>query len=154
MTWDSVFGLPTHILVVHAAVVLLPLASVGAVVMAVRSDWSRRFGPVVVAVAAVGLVSAFLARRSGEEFSRRVGTPQPHAELGEVLPWIALAFFVLTLALWLLDRRTSGRRSTAVAVLAVLVVAAAALTTLWTIRVGHSGSEAVWEPIMQNTQPR
>lgn len=154
MSWDSVFGLPTHVLVVHAAVVLLPLACVGAVVMAVRADWSRRFGPAVVVVAGAGLVAGFAATRSGEEFSRRVGTPQPHAELGDVLPWIALAFFALVLALWLLDRRGAGRRPTGVAVLAVVVVAGAAFTTLWTIRVGHSGSEAVWEPIMQNTQPR
>ena len=34
----------------------------------------------------------------------------------------------------------------------ILVIAVAALTTLWTIRVGHSGSEAVWQGTVQMTQ--
>lgn len=154
VTWDSVFGLPLHSLVVHAAVVLVPLASVGAVVMAVRPAWSRRFGPAVLAVGALGVVASFASTQSGEALARRVGTPEPHAELGDVLPWIALAAFVLTVLLWVADRRGGERRTVGPAILAVLVVAAGAFATLWTIRVGHSGAEAVWRAIMENTVPR
>ena len=153
--FDTIFGLPTHVLVVHFAVVLLPLAAIGGVVMAVQQKWSVRFGPVVVALAVVGLGVALVAKESGEAFSRRVGTPQPHAELAAWLPYFALALFVCVTVLWLLDRngRASRKRPLGTAILAIVVIAVAALTTLWTIRVGHSGSEAVWSKVVQSTSP-
>jgi len=41
---DTVFGLPTHSLVVHAVVVLLPLASLGAIAIVLRRSWVHRLG--------------------------------------------------------------------------------------------------------------
>lgn len=148
--FDTIFGLPTHVLVVHFAVVLLPLAAIGGVVMAIKQKWSVRFGPAVVALAFVGLGISVVAKESGEAFANRVGTPQPHAELAGWLPYFAFALFVCVTVLWLLDRRArSGRRRPlGTAILAIVVVAVAVLTTLWTIRVGHSGSEAVWQKVI------
>jgi uncharacterized membrane protein len=152
--FDTIFGLPTHVLVVHFVVVLLPLAAIGAVIMAIKQRWSVRFGPFVVAIAFVGLGVTVVAKESGQAFAERVGTPQPHAELADTLPYFALALFVTVAALWLLDRNGSAKRKRpiGVAILAIVVIAVAALTTLWTIRVGHSGSEAVWQEIVQQTQ--
>lgn len=153
---DTVFGLPVHTLVVHAAVVLLPLSALGAVIMAFSHSFSVRFGPAVVAVAAVGVVASFVSKASGQELSARVGLPQVHAEAGELLPFVALGFFVLLLLLWLLDRRVRGargQRSLGVQILAVVVVAAAIIATGWTIRTGHTGTEAVWQSIVENTRP-
>lgn len=148
---DTIFGLPTHVLVVHAAVVLLPLAAIGAVVMAFSQRFSVRFGPVVVAVAAVGAIAAFMSRISGEEFAERVGNPQEHAEAGALLPFISVGFFVVLLLLWLLDRR--GARDLFTQIVAVVVIVAALIVTGWTIRTGHSGAEASWKAIVDNTQP-
>jgi len=148
---DTIFGLPTHVLVVHAAVVLLPLAALGAVIMGFSRRFSVRFGPVVVAVAAVGTVAAFASRISGEEFAERVGNPEEHAEAGSVLPFIAAGFLIAVVLLWLLDRR--GARVLGTQIVAVIVIVAALVVTGWTIRTGHSGAEASWKAIVENTQP-
>ena len=52
--FDSVFGLPLHPLAVHAVVVLVPLAALGAVVMVVSRRLARRYGGLIVA-ACVGV---------------------------------------------------------------------------------------------------
>ena len=151
---DTVGGVPVHPLVVHAAVVLVPLAALGSALMALWRAFSRRFGVLVVIAAGAGAATAFLARASGEQLAERVGTPQPHAELGETLPWFALALFALVLVFWLFDRGVPANRSrpgwlVAVAVLLV-VVAAAALA--WTVRTGHSGAEATWSAVVDATR--
>jgi len=153
---DTVFGLPIHTLVVHAAVVLLPLAALGAFIMGFSARFSRRFGPLVVAVAAAGVVAAFISRGSGEELAARVGNPEVHAQVGNLLPFIALGMFVVVLALWLLDRSLPGtrpQRGLGVQILGVVVIAAALITTGWTIRTGHTGAESVWKAIIDNTRP-
>jgi uncharacterized membrane protein len=148
---DTIFGLPTHTLVVHAAVVLLPLAALGAIIMGFSRRFSVRFGPVVVAVAAVGTVAAFASRISGEEFAERVGNPEVHAQAGSVLPFIAAGFLVAVVILWLLDRR--GARDLGTHIVAVVVVVASLAVTGWTIRTGHTGAEATWKAIIDNTRP-
>ena len=70
---DTVFGLPVHPLLVHATVVIVPLAAL--TVLLARSG--RRFrawagwGPLALAVAAVVLTP--LSTSSGEELEHRVG---------------------------------------------------------------------------------
>lgn len=153
---DTVFGLPVHSLVVHAAVVLLPLAALGALIMGFSARFSRRFGPLVVAVAAAGVVAAFVSRGSGEELAERVGNPEVHAQVGNLLPFIALGMLVVLLALWLLDRGLPGvrpQRSLGIQVLGIVVIAAALITAGWTLRTGHTGAEAVWQAIVDNTTP-
>ena len=144
---ETIFGLPTHPLVVHAVVVLLPLAALGGLIMGLSARFSVRFGPLVVAVAAAGVVSAFVARISGEELAEVVSVSQVHVQADTLLPFGALIFFVLVLALWLLDRR--GRREIPSQILAVLVIVAAVLLIAWVIRAGHSGAESVWQGIAQ-----
>lgn len=153
---DTIAGLPVHALVVHAAVVLVPLAAVGAVLMAFWPAFSRRFGVLVVLVAAGGAGAAVVAKLSGEQLAERVGTPEQHAELGDVLPLFAIALFVLVLILWLFDRGIPMNRKRPVWLvgLAVLVVIAAVAALLWTFRVGHSGAEATWSAVIESTNSR
>lgn len=148
---DTFLGLPTHALVVHAAVVLLPLSALGAIVMGLSHRFSVRFGPVVVGLAAVGTLAAFASRISGEELASRVGNPEVHAEAGALLPFVAVGFFVVALVLWLLDRR--GGRNLGTQIVAVVVIVAALILIGWTIRTGHTGAEATWKAIIDNTQP-
>lgn len=54
--FDLVNGLPVHPLVVHAVVVLLPLAIVGTILVAVRPTWRRAYGPLVVVASALSVV--------------------------------------------------------------------------------------------------
>lgn len=154
---DNINGLPVHPLVVHAVVVLLPLAALGVVALAVRPSWRGRFGLLVVLIAALATAAVPLATDSGESLERRVGDPGRHAELGDQLIWFALPLLVAALALFWLHRRsvagttgdstgirrTSGQGAVGV-VVAVLAVAIAAANVVQIYRIGDSGAKAVW----------
>lgn len=150
--FDTVFGLPVHVLVVHGVVVLVPLVAVAAAVVSLWPAWRRLGAPVsVLALLATGL--AWVATQSGEQLNERLGQPPEaveHVALADSLPWFVLALAVLSLTLGLLARR-AGPRSVATFVVAVLVVAGAVVTTWRTVLVGHSGSRAVWGSIVENT---
>lgn len=150
---DSVAGLPVHPLIVHGAVVLVPLAALGLMLMAVRPAFSRRFGVLVVIVAGVAAVASVAAKLSGEALAERVGTPEVHAELGDVLPLVALGIFVLGLVFWLVDRGIPGNkhRPAWLMVYAIVLFLASAFAIYWTIRVGHSGAEATWSGVIERT---
>lgn len=154
--FDTVNGLPLHPLVVHAVVVLLPLACAGTVAIAVRPAWRRPYGVLVVACAALATALLPVATSSGESLEERVGDPGSHAELGDQLIWFSIPLLVLAAALVWLDRRsrsaeggTTGTGTGLVRWVAVLAVVAAAAATVQVYRVGDSGARAVWDDTSQ-----
>jgi hypothetical protein len=171
----TVDGLPVHPLLVHGVVVLLPLAALGGLMIAARGSWRRRYGSVVLALTAAGVALVPLAATTGRQL--RNGLPENplverHAQLGNTLLPFALAFGVATLLLVIAGRLAdrereavgNGReaaasgtvgeaaavtqmwRRTAV-VAAVLVALTGAATTVQLVRIGHSGSVAVWKGV-------
>lgn len=72
MEIDQILGLPAHPLLVHVPVVLVPLATVGAVLVAVRASWRRSLAVVVAVLAVGGAVGVLLATQSGEALEERV----------------------------------------------------------------------------------
>lgn len=151
--FDTAGGLPVHVLVVHAVVVLVPLTALGGIAIAVVPSWSRRFGVLVPLLALAAAVAALVAQLSGEQLAARVGLPVEHADLGMIMKWFALALLVVTAALWWGDRGRDGPRPVGVKVLAGAVVVVALLSVWWVFRTGDSGSRAVWEPVIENTTP-
>lgn len=149
--FDTIAGIPLHPLVVHAVIVLLPLACLGAVLVAARPSWNRSYGWLVLGCALVAMVSSFVAKESGEKLASRVGWPQDHIEWGERIPIAALLLFVLLAALWWFDRSQVAGRTTLTKVIAVLVIVAAAASLTLAVLAGHSGATAVWKPIVDNT---
>lgn len=157
---DNVAGLPLHPLVVHAVVVLVPLAVLGAVVIALSPAARRRYGTLVAGVTAVATLAVPIATESGENLehvlplSPAIAT---HAHLGdELLPFVAV-LLVAVLALLLVDRRerradgpgavvrASVRRYRLLgAALAAVVVVTAGASAVQVVRVGDSGARAVW----------
>jgi uncharacterized membrane protein len=103
--FDLIGGLPLHPLVVHAVVVLLPLAAAGTVAIAVVPAWRRRFGILVALVAMAATAMVPVATNSGEALMRRVGSPGEHEMLGGQMLWFALPLAVLVWALVLADAR-------------------------------------------------
>lgn len=103
---DSLFGIPAHPLIVHGAVVLVPLAAIGTILIAVSAKLRRRLGVVVVGLAALSVLFVGLAQQSGESLEDQVTKTQlvrDHAHMGEdVLPW-ALGMFVFSGGLVALD---------------------------------------------------
>lgn len=147
--------MPLHPLVVHAVVVLGPLAALTGLVYAVvpRWRWLLRWPLVVLAV--LTAVTAWLATLSGEDLlESRPALEQlveEHEEHGELLRNVALAYVpVSLLAAWALggvSALASGRgaRETRwqVPVAALLVVAAIGLLVTLFLA-GDSGARAVW----------
>lgn len=156
---DTIDGLPVHPLVVHAVVVLLPLAVLGTILVAVLPRWRARYGGLNALVAVIATALCPIATSSGEALEHRVGDPGAHAELGDQLVWFALPMTLLAIALWWVQRRhrtdaddagnpgARGRGPRAVrglGVVAVLSVVAAVAAGVQVYRVGDSGAEAVW----------
>ena len=163
MEINSLFGIPAHPLIVHAAVVLVPLVAIGTVITAL---WSRARGVFgwTVAVLSVGAFGAVgLAQKSGEALANHVEPTRlvrEHVEMGEaILPWafgiMAIACTVMALH-WFVTRATakddkspSWYRSVSI-VLAVLAVLCALGGMVATYQVGHSGAKATWIGVDMN----
>jgi len=157
MELDTLFGLPAHPLIVHAVVVLVPLAAVGGIAIAV-SGWVRaHIGWLVVAFALLSVVLIPLATGSGEALEKDTEESallEKHTEMGEqLLPWV-VALAVGTLVVMLLARAVSrlpdgsappawASRGVVIAI-AVLTVVAATGTLVQVARIGHSGAKATW----------
>ena len=149
--FDTISGLPVHILVVHAVVVLLPLMAVVTVAVAVRRRW-RSAAPWVVLADAVVVVLSYAAKESGEVLQARLsqvnpGVAQQHGELGRVLWYFALGLLVAAVLVWL-----TSRSARLVPVAVVVAIATGAATLVWTYRVGESGARAVWGETVANTK--
>ena len=156
---ETVFGLPTHAIVVHATVVLLPLA---AVVVLLHAFWPvarRRLGIVTPLLAGTALVLVPLSTESGENLEHAVGENslvERHAELADgMLPW-AIGLFVVAAGLWLLDRRRSRPAGAAEPrwlpiLVSVLAIVAVVGTVQQIVRVGHAGAKATWDGVVSSS---
>ncbi len=153
---DLVNGLPAHPLVVHGAVVLVPLAALGVIAMAIWPRFSQRSGWLVVGASVVAAGASVAAKESGEALAERVGEPRfDHAELAEFMPAFAVALMVVTVALWWIDRRgavAAARRGWrfAVAIVAMLVAVG---SIVWVVRVGDSGAKSTWSGVVAAGTP-
>ena len=156
--FDQIDGLPLHPLVIHAAVLGVPVTLLLAVLFAIprTRDWARW----PLAVAGVGsFVAVLVARQSGQALAAVVVTPESpiaplinqHAQLAGQLQGMTAVLAVLTLASAFLVGRVGGtpeRRGSRGrdAVLMALLVVVAAVTAFWVYRVGDIGATAVWNP--------
>jgi hypothetical protein len=155
---QTVNGLPAHVLLVHAIVVLLPLSAVLLVLTALWPAARRRLaGPnAILAVLVVVLVP--ITTSAGEWLEHNL-TPNSlihrHAELGDTAIYAAIAVAVVALVVWWRQREgdhstgtrravlapTSSAVTTAVMVVAVVVAGA---TVYDVVRIGDSGAQASW----------
>jgi uncharacterized membrane protein len=154
--FDQIGGLPVHVLVLHAAVVLIPLLAVGALVYAVVPRWRSRIGWAVLLLAIVAPICAFVTRESGLKFYNRVvgrGVSakgrellDQHMHFGTRTMWFSIALGVVTLVMvvaTLRRPRTSLPRVADIG-LGVIMVALAAISGYYVFRSGDSGAHVVW----------
>jgi hypothetical protein len=140
----DILGLPLHPLVVHAAVVLLPLAALGALLIAVSKRARTRYGSLVVVLAVVATGSVIGARITGEDLNggtEATGILATHITLGLLTPWPAGALVLSTLLLVIAGR---GKSRPFLLTAALLTVVSALVSLAIVIVVGHAGSAAVW----------
>lgn len=176
------FGLPLHPFVVHAVVVLVPAAVIGAVLVAVWPRLRPRWGWPVVVVTALGTLAIPIATSTGEGLEHnlpRTAAMETHTQLGDELLIFVAPMLVVVLALVVLDhlrRRTAdtatatarhagpgtmvaprireGQAQVGIVVLAALTVAFAVVSAVQVVRIGDSGARAAWGSVEYAPQPR
>ncbi|MEJ8279053.1 hypothetical protein [Pseudonocardia spirodelae] len=171
---STIAGLPAHILLVHAVVVLVPLTALALVLVAVWPAARARLVWPTVALAVVSTALVPVTTEAGEWLEHRLPRTEllhEHTELGDgLLPWAAgLTVLALAVAVRhvLVARRAGADRrvpatvggpsaeipaeparppgGTAVTVLlAVLAVVVAVGAVVTTVQIGESGARAAW----------
>jgi hypothetical protein len=156
----TITGLPAHPLIVHVAVILVPLAAIGLVATGWRADWRRHYSLPVALLAVAGALAAFLADQSGEGLEDRVrdaaraaGAVRPqlgdHPEDGQRAMILAFVLAGLAVALWAVDRWGTRFKLPPWSDRAVYgvgaVVSLAALVVM--VAAGHSGATLVWKDL-------
>ncbi len=149
---DLIFGLPVHPLVVHGAVILVPLVAFAALAMSYWPSFSRRYGGPVLILAGVAQVSLFLAKGSGEPFEERLNKDiERHADLGEIAPLTFIPLLILLFIRWRMDKSGATVGSPKIRrLVSVLLALAAILALVYIYLTGHSGAESVWGWLGQN----
>ena len=157
----KLFGLPAHPLVVHAAVVLVPLSALALIATGWREAWRRAYYLPILGLSVVGAVAAFLAKETGESLSesvRRAGKHVgEHPEQGDTAFVFAVLFAAACTVVWAWQtfgesvRKRIGwqdRFRLPVSDQLVLYLASVpfALLAIWAmVAAGHSGATLVWK---------
>lgn len=149
---DTFNGLPLHPLVVHAAVLLTPVAALLALAL-VRPSWRERLRwPSAAAVAAAWLL-VWLARASGTALQTSIkgrlrGTTEGvavnrHIEYADRLNYALFALLVVVVVFaWLLPKLAKPVGTIGAVVIAVLALLVLGLTA----QTGEQGARAAWNP--------
>lgn len=147
--------MPLHPLVVHAVVVLGPLAALVGLAYAFVPTWRWLLRWPLVTLAVVTAVASFVAVQAGEALLDLRPELEPlvqeHEKRGELLRNVALAYAVVSLvAAWALGGVSAlasggGARETRFGIPAMAVLAVGAVALLVTLFLaGDSGARAVW----------
>ena len=151
-------GAPLHPLVIHAVVVLVPLAAIAAIALSVpKYRWIVRWPALVLTLGATA--ATYVATISGEDLEEDRGLHQlaqvrTHEEWGERLMIGMWVFAVLVVvAFWVLPHvtRLSGAKDRVAKVaalekpLVVLVPLAAVAVLVLVFLTGDTGARAVWQ---------
>ncbi|MEJ6018900.1 DUF2231 domain-containing protein [Corynebacterium sp. H113] len=150
--FESIAGLPTHPLIVHLAVVAVPVAAILTLIYAFRPTLRAKFGIVTVAINFVAAVATVLARSTGEAMLPLVnlseenpGPVSTHAAYANyMLIAVGLMFIASAVLLWR-DRRQAETPGS-IGTIAIIVMAIAAIASLvFVFLTGHEGAVLVWE---------
>jgi hypothetical protein len=161
-------GIPMHPLLVHAAVVFVPLLALAAIAYAFVPFVRQHLRWVIAGLAVVTPGAAWFAKFSGDAFFERgrereyitegfVPVIEEHQSFGQMTAYFTTALAVLTLVLVYMvgprisaaaatGRSIGGGASPAVRwILAALVAVAGVASIYYVVRTGDSGAKAVWD---------
>jgi predicted membrane protein DUF2231 len=152
--FSTIFGLPAHPLVVHAVVVLVPLAALSGLVVAVWPAARAKYAPLAFGVTTLALISVPLATHTGEQLESHVRSTalvERHTQMADgLLPFMALLWLALAVLLgarWIgASRGVSWSRYLAGGA-AVVAVAGSIASGVQVARIGDSGAQAAWHGV-------
>ena len=162
---DTIFGIPLHPLVVHVAVVMVPLAAFAFIAAGWRKEWRKTYMLPIVLMALAGAGGAMLAAQTGEaiqgtvrESARAVGQHAnfgDHPQNGKVAEIASMLFAAAVVGYWAIDMwgdrfnlkpwmpKAAYAVGSVVGLFAVLTIIAA----------GHSGAVLVWKDVGNYVRP-
>jgi uncharacterized membrane protein len=154
-------GLPAHVLLVHALVVLVPLTAVLEMVCALWSPARRgHLLWLTLILAVTTTVLTPLTTYAGEWLydlrPAQDAVLQEHAERGDTMIYFSLALLVVALALvgvHFAERRDDSRRAIYHGVVAVVAVLVAVASIVQIYRIGDLGARSVWGSEIANLTP-
>lgn len=158
---EEIFGVPTHPLVIHVVVVLLPVASLCAAAIALVPAWRRRWDLPVTGLVVLAAGAVPIAYLTGDAlYDRRLANLKPdegtegslieqHRDAALDLwpyPLTLLVGTLLLVAGYRYARKLgSPKWQTPMGLVASAITLVGAVTTvIMVIKVGHAGSEAAW----------
>ena len=155
---STIFGLPTHPLVVHAVVVLVPLSALFGIVVAVWPAARARYAPLALGFATLALISIPIATDTGEHLEKMVEPSafvERHTAMADgLLPFVALLWLALAVLVgvrWLGASRTVSWSKYLTGGAAVLIVAGAVAGGVQVARIGDSGARAAWHDVIPSS---
>ena len=164
--FDKIGDLPLHPLVVHAAVIGIPLAALMAFLFAFPKtrEWAR--WPLAITVVGATAVT-FVARESCLALEAALGIKPgnpvgdlivQHSMLANQAFYIMIGFAVIGLLnVFLVSKRAADGAAKQSAILRIglpiLLVAAAVVALVWVVRIGDLGARAVWNPTAPSLFP-
>jgi hypothetical protein len=143
----TIAGLPIHVLLVHAVVVLVPLMAIATAVAAIVPKWRDRL-LWITGIDAVMMAVSLLASNAGERLLaglKSTGAALPeatnHGVIGHQFKFFVFGLVAASFVAWLVRTKMAwlGIALTVVAGIAVIG---------WTIYTGDTGARAVWGATM------
>lgn len=107
----TIYGLPTHVLLIHVVVVLIPLGALFTVLSAGWPAARRKLGFISPLTCAVALVFVPITTNAGHWLQNRIDPSHAnqaidhHANLAANYLFYAIGLFVISAAVWVLGRR-------------------------------------------------
>lgn len=157
----EIMGLPGHALLVHAAVVLVPMLVLAAVAYALVPRFRAKVGWLAGLLAAAAVVAVYVAKESGEQLEEALvakhyspeilSQVEGHAEYADSLFWWTLGLAAATILLLVV---TSGHPRVRTLppplgwALAGIVVVFAVFAAAYVYLTGDSGATAVWQGVL------
>ncbi|GAA5193049.1 hypothetical protein GCM10023322_53980 [Rugosimonospora acidiphila] len=152
--FETFFGLPLHPLVIHAAVVFIPLLIVAALVYVLVPQLRSRIAWAVVILAVIAPLSALLSKLSGDAFRarlarRHLASPailnniDVHRHYGTITLYVTIALGVVALAAVLVPE--IRERNVYLIPLWVVTIGLAITTGYYVFRTGDTAAHIVWQ---------
>lgn len=154
----TTLSLPLHPLLVHGAVVFIPLAALVAAAFVLRADWRWLLRWPTIVVNALALVTLFVTRMTGDQLAHATDDHkdliEKHDQMAGLLTICSAPMMLLALfAAWSFASATplpsgAGRHEGRMTGLATatkwLIVVLAIATLVFTVLTGHTGAQAAW----------
>lgn len=167
---ESFGGLPTHPLLVHFPIVLVPVTLILALLTVFWRKYQRGLAIGLLCTGVIGGGAGYLAAESGEKLQHRLPNGNDaaivnHTSYGDTAKLLCVLLVIMTIVYvaWVWRDRLGMGPGNAVGrflsgtwvavVLGIAVIGLSAVATTWVVLAGHSGAEAAWQKTWDTLPP-